>query len=170
MAERRLDEFTARPLELQEIVVSLEENKVEYIIIGGFAALAYGMPLPTYDLDIVLAPGKKNKKMLLRTMELIDAVALPDDQQLSAEESLEQGVDVSFATPHGYLDIVARPAGFDRYSMLHRNAQLIQIMGEVAPCIASLRDVVCSKREAGRARDQAQLPALEKLLEMSSET
>lgn len=168
MAERRLDKFSQRPLDLLAIVTALEEDKIDYVIIGGFAGLIHGMPLPTYDVDIMLSPEKKYQNKLLQTMERIGATPLPEDESLSANEALIRQTDVSFATPHGYLDVVAQPAGFANYRVLHRNARRIQLSDNVEPFVASLRDVVHSKRSANRERDIAQLPALETVLRLSS--
>lgn len=168
MAERRLHhELADWPLELDQIVACLESHAVDYVILGGFAALIHGMPLPTFDLDIVLAPSARARKRLLEALDDIGAQALidqPDDAQpLDARHALQAGIDVSFYTPSGYLDVISAPAGVTSYGWLRRGAKRFQLTSASAPLVADLRDIIASKIALGRERDFAKLPALEAL-------
>jgi len=39
---------------LQGVFSSLEKHKVRYLVIGGIAAVLYGVPRATFDLDILI--------------------------------------------------------------------------------------------------------------------
>lgn len=174
MAERRLDAWQEWPLDLVEIVAALERHGVDCVLIGGFAALVRGLPLPTYDLDVMISPRRANRERLLAAMSDLEAVALPDEPEGqdagSAEQALARNVDVSFFTPCGYLDVVACPAGIRDYADLHRDATRVELGAGVEGTVASLRDVIRSKLAAGRDRDTAKLPALKALAEALHES
>ena len=68
---------------------------------------------------------------------------------------------MTLITKEGPLDLCFAPAGFpDGYDSLYRHASVI-VVGAVDVPVASLRDVVASKRAAGRPKDVVALPPLE---------
>lgn len=68
---------------------------------------------------------------------------------------------MTLVTEHGPLDLCFQPAGFpDGYATLQPNAVTI-VVGAVDVPVASLADVVSSKRAAGRPKDIVALPMLE---------
>ncbi|MBI3648932.1 MAG: hypothetical protein HY240_09325, partial [Actinobacteria bacterium] len=159
------------PFDPARILATLERNQVVYLVIGGLAAVLYGSPLPTYDLDIVPGRGRKNRGALLTALAALDALALPDEleegEPLSAEQALVDERDTSFYTPHGYVDVVFHPAGFRGYGALAGNAELLEAAHDLPVRVAALRDVIRSKEALGRERDLVQLPALHTLLELA---
>ncbi len=71
---------------------------------------------------------------------------------------------LTLITEHGPLDLCFEPAGFDDgYDALATDAVTIEVALIGIP-VASLADVVASKRSAGRPKDIVALPALEALL------
>ncbi len=46
--------------ELIKIIKSLNKKKIKYLLIGGFAAVLYGVPRSTFDLDIAISLDSKN--------------------------------------------------------------------------------------------------------------
>lgn len=59
--------------ELRPLFSSLSSRGVEYLIIGGVAAIAYGVPRLTLDLDLLIRPTRENAQALL---EAFDAAGL----------------------------------------------------------------------------------------------
>jgi hypothetical protein len=43
----------------------LNEAEVEYLVIGGIAAVLHGVPRATFDLDILIRPTPENATRLL---------------------------------------------------------------------------------------------------------
>lgn len=171
MAEQRLSEWKEWPLDLTAMLAALHRRQVEFVVIGGFAALVHGLPLATFDLDVVVAPGVDNTNRLLAAMSDMDALALVDDAEDAAptpvEEALAGGVDVSFFTPHGYLDVVASPAAIGEYRGWRRGSHLVEVADGVEVRVAALRDIIASKLVAGRERDLAKIPALKTVAELA---
>ncbi len=68
---------------------------------------------------------------------------------------------MTLITDHGPLDLCFAPAGFpDGYNSLNERASIV-VVGTVDLPVASLQDVVASKRAAGRPKDIVALPPLE---------
>lgn len=148
----------------------LSRRKVDYVLIGAFAAALHGSPLPTMDLDVCPARNDDNIARLADLL-LVDARALwettgtPFASTLDeACERLSAGSLFSFETAHGRLDVVFEPAGTTGYHELARRAVRRRI-GEIDVEIAALEDIIRSKQAAGREADLRALPVLRKLLE-----
>ena len=154
MSGERRGEWQDWPFEPLVVVRALHDRDVEYVLIGGVAAVLQGSPLPTYDIDITPAPGARNRTRLLAALAALDADALTDEGTLPAE---------SFYTPFGHVDVHHRPAGFTSYADLRRGSHPIQLEPDLTVHASSLRDIIRSRIAAG---DERQLPALEAALEL----
>ena len=53
---------------------ALSEGGVEFVVVGGLAAVLNGAPVNTFDLDIVPARNEENISRLLRVLDGLDAV------------------------------------------------------------------------------------------------
>jgi len=161
VSSERLGEWYEWPFEPLPILRALARHEVDYVLIGGLAALLQGSPLPTYDIDITPAPGAANAGRLGTALAELDAIA-PDDLE-DATKTLRHQVDASFHTPSGYIDVHYRPAGFKNYRALARNARLLELEPGLALRVSPIRDIIRSRTASG---DHRQLPALEATLEL----
>ncbi len=73
----------------------------------------------------------------------------------------------TLTTPSGDLDLVVSPDGTDGYQDLIRAADrlVVAVDPEVSVPVASLADVIRSKKAAGRDKDRAALPLLRRTFE-----
>ena len=145
----------------------LAEHEVDYIVIGGFAAVAQGSPLLTNDVDIVPSPEPDNMARLSTALKAMRAKVraegvepLPFDHDAV---SLADARIWNLTTRYGDLDITLRPAGTQGYDDLRRDAVAVTIRG-VPVRLASLGDIVRSKEAAGRDKDRRALPVLRELV------
>lgn len=53
---------------LSEIIKALSLHQVEFVIIGGMAAVAHGVPVTTFDLDICYLRTLENIKKLVSAL------------------------------------------------------------------------------------------------------
>jgi hypothetical protein len=148
----------------------LSRRKVNYVLIGAFAAALHGSPLPTMDLDVCPARNDENIARLADLL-LFDVRALWEttgapfaDTIDEACERLSAGSLFSFDTANGRLDVVFEPAGTTGYHELARRAVRRRI-GGLDVEIAALEDIIRSKQAAAREADLRALPVLRKLLE-----
>lgn len=157
-------------LRFGEILRVLTQHDVRFVVIGAIAAIAQGYPLTTQDIDITPARDPDNLERLAAALRELDArLRVPDEQAGVAfpidAQMLDNADMWTLRTPYGDLDVSYVPSGTTGYRDLQRAARLESIEGVEVP-IASLADIIRSKEAAGRAKDQAQLPALRRTLEI----
>ena len=54
--------------QLQGVFRSLQNHNVKYLVIGGIAAVIYGVPRATFDLDILIEATEENCNVLLEAL------------------------------------------------------------------------------------------------------
>lgn len=151
-----------------EIVRTLQDHGVRFVVIGGMAALAHGSPFPTEDIDITPEASETNLDRLSAALRDLGARIRSD----AVAEGSPVGHDAASLAPAGMwnlttragdLDISVVPAGTQGYPDLVRDAVEVEAFGLVIP-IASLADVIRSKQAANRPKDQRVLPTLREVL------
>lgn len=149
------------------ILTVLQQHGVVFVVIGGWAAVAHGSPLPTRDVDVVPEQGSDNLTRLSAALTALDArVRHGDDEPLPFRHdaaSLAGSSLLNLTTIHGDLDIVSAPSGTQGYVDLRRDAIEVTLRGTPV-LLASLADVIRSKEAAGRDKDRRSLPVLRELL------
>ena len=146
----------------------LNEEAVDYVIIGGLAAALRGSPLPTEDVDVLPARDAENLDRLARALNRLNARIRTD------RESVQVRIDGPFLAkmPHmlnlvtdaGILDIAFTPAGAKAdFGSWDQAATSESIADGLVVRVASLDDVIASKRAANRPKDLRSLPYLESL-------
>lgn len=142
-------------------------------MIGAIAAIAQGYPLTTLDLDVTPSRNKGNLERIAAALRELDAKL-----RVSTGEPVTLPIDATFIgevqswtleTRYGDLDLVLVPAGTAGYEDLKRDAIDVDLGDGLVVPMASLRDVIRMKEAAGREKDQAQLPALRRTLEVIRE-
>lgn len=57
------------PQDFKEFLKFLNENKAEYLLIGGYAVGYYGYPRPTGDMDIWIKISEENAEKVIQSLE-----------------------------------------------------------------------------------------------------
>jgi predicted nucleotidyltransferase len=134
----------------------LNSRGVDYLVIGGVATIAHGVPRLTLDLDLMIRPTRANAVALLAAFEeagLGTALLTTPERLLANEITIFKDrirVDVQTATP-----------GLD-FEAAHSRRRMMDIGGAEMPVVA-LDDLIASKRASGRPRDLEDVVALEAL-------
>jgi hypothetical protein len=155
-----------REYEPDKILEVLVDRGVDFVVIGGLAALAHGSPFPTRDVDITPDTHPANLARLSDALTDLGAMVRFDDEALPFShdgESLAAAGVWNLRTDHGDLDISMVPNGTQGYADLVRDATRTAILEVVVP-VASLADIIRSKQAANRPKDQRVLPALREIL------
>jgi hypothetical protein len=148
--------MNAAPL-LGSVVAALAEVRLEAILIGNAAAAIHGAPVTTVDFDFMFRATPANLGKLKRFAARMDAMVLRPYYPMSALYRVmndDRGLQADFM-----------PAmhGVKSFNSLRSRAEKIEL-GQHTLWIASLTDIIASKRAAARPRDIAVLPILEKTL------
>ena len=146
----------------------LNAHGVRYVLIGGFAAAVHGSPLPTDDVDIVPDRNVDNLARLGAALTALDARIRtskgPVETRIDAAFLAAMPFMLNLTTPFGDLDLTFQPAGpLEGYAAWASAAIEVQIADDVHVRVASLDDVIASKRAAARDKDLRALPYLESL-------
>lgn len=132
--------------QLTDVFRSLEKHDVKYLIIGGIAAILHGVPRSTFDLDILIEATPENARRLLDALVaagLGTATMVTPEGILAHEVTIFKDrvrVDVQTATP----GIILEEAWERRDVMDYRGVKMM---------VASRKDLIASKRAAGRPVD-----------------
>lgn len=156
-------------LQAEELFALLDRHGVEYVLIGGLAAVLHGSPLPTLDADICPSSDQANLERLASALREVDArLRTPDSPNgvaFPCDASFLGGVELlNLVTSLGDLDLSFKPSGTTGFSDIARKAVTLEVRG-VRVRVAALEDVIRSKEAAGRPKDQRSLPVLRQLLE-----
>ena len=95
--------------DIPSLIELLADAEVEFVIVGGMAAVVQGVPVTTFDLDIVHNRGEANTKKLLALLKTIHARyrGHPSDKKIELSETafLGKGHQLLY-TDLGALDVL----------------------------------------------------------------
>jgi predicted nucleotidyltransferase len=154
------------------LLSKLVENKFDFIIVGGFAAAAYGSSYVTHDLDVcaVLSPENIEKlRKILADIHPKDRITKTKPPFLIVPEDLEGINNLYLETDAGVLDLLSNIIGVGDFEEVKKSAIEIPIFGR--PCkIISIDDLIKSKQTLKRPKDLlvvAELETIRKKTEQS---
>jgi len=146
---------------------------VQFVLVGGMAAVLHGDVGVTVDIDVVPDREAPNLERLARALRTLGARIRTEGEpdglafDCSAQffKSLSPDSIVNMTTEAGDLDVTFCPSGTQGFRDLRRNAVSIEAGDRLHVLVASLADVIRSKEAAGREKDRAALPRLRRLLD-----
>lgn len=140
--------------QLQGVFSSFHGHNVHYVIIGGVAAILYGVPRATFDLDILIEATPENAQRLLDA--LLDAglgtAALTTAKELLAHE-------ITIFRDRVRIDVQTSTPGLE-FDQAWAEREEMDYAGQVF-YVVSRRHLIASKRAAGRERDLEDVRLLE---------
>lgn len=148
------------------IVETLDRHGVRYVLIGGVAARLHGSPILTEDVDVTPERSVENLGRLAAALAELDArpaaPGAPEGLAVPLDADTFSSPVMSFVTTAGVVDVVLDAVGVGGHARLDREAVSYEVRG-VRVRVASLDDVIRSKRAAARPKDRAHLETLEVL-------
>lgn len=153
----------------ERILEVLAVHDVRAVMIGGFAAVIYGSPYVTTDVDIVPDLDEGNMTRLSEALRALHARVwtASNPEGVPFEHTARSLSDVAvwnLVTDFGRMDLMLVPDGTSGYADLARDAVRLTILGATVD-VASLADVIRSKEASNRDRDRLVLPVLRRLLD-----
>ena len=132
--------------QLQEVFASFQKNDVKYLVIGGIAAVLYGVPRATFDLDILIEPTTENAQKLL---EALAELNFGTTGMTSANEIV--GTEITIFADRIRLDVLTSAPGIVFKDAWRRRVSMTY-KGQTFH-VVSLPDLIQSKIAAGRGVD-----------------
>ena len=170
-----------QPHDLGRLLTVLDRRGVEYLIVGGVAAIAYGSERPTQDVDCVVRRDRTNLEHLAAALRELDARlrvgGLSDEEarQLPMQldvTTLETAGMTTWMTDAGPFDVLAGLEAADGhlapFEELVGRSTVIRGSG-FALRAASLDDIIVAKERAGRPKDLEALPELRSLRDQQAD-
>jgi len=159
----------SEPFEYFDILATLNEHRVRYVLIGGLAAILWGSDNITQDVDVCYARDRENVEALVRALKSMDAhlrgfpKGLPE---IIDERTFRLGDTMTFDTRFGKFDCLGTPSGTQGFGDLAQCAKSMDIGKGTLVLVASIDDIIRMKRTAGRVKDLNVVEGLKLLKEM----
>ena len=145
----------------------LGEYKVNCVIVGGIAAAIHGSSLLTNDVDVCYARDSSNLKRLAEALQSVNARLrnVPKGLPFILDaETLERGLNFTFATDIGDLDLLGEIRGVGFYKDVVEGSVTVDLFGHQF-AVMDIGKLIAAKRAAGRPKDLLALPELEAIQE-----
>ncbi len=159
-------------MKIAELLKSLSEARVGYVLVGGLAVQLHGYLRSTFDIDLVLAMSDENlarfidvaKRCGMKPVIPVAIDALRDARQIEQWHREKGMLAFALREPQAggnVIDILVRPE--ITYERLLENAVEAELSGNKVR-IAGIDDLLVMKRAANRPKDRLDIEALEKIL------
>lgn len=163
------DRVDPQPLRFFELLGTLSDRQVEFVVIGGFAVILHGAERFTKDVDIVPEPSAENLARLWDALAELEAspAELPDFRPeeipvpFTLEGLIEGGGNWMLHTRLGRIDVMQWVSGIESYEDLRTNSVATNVSQIGATVMfAGLDDLIAMKQAAGRPQDLIDITAL----------
>lgn len=155
-----MDEADAS-LDAERILRVLDEQEVDYVLIGGLAVQTHGHVRTTNDADLIPAPDPANLERLATALRILDARVLnPGQEGVRVDAKMLPRLTIwQFATRNGGVDVMHEVPGGRSYSELSGRALRVRL-GDIEVPVAGLDDLIQMKLARGRPVDLEDVAAL----------
>jgi hypothetical protein len=152
-------------LQTKHLLLALIEHQVDFVMIGGMAAVAQGSAYVTADLDVCYRRQEENY------IRLSEALAPFKPRLRGAPEglpfvldapTLKAGLNFTLTTEAGDIDLIGEVTGLGRYENVRRYAEELTLYGQSVR-VLNLDGLILSKEAAGRPKDLTLLQELRTL-------
>jgi hypothetical protein len=141
------------PEDFAEFIQLLNSEKVEYLIVGGWAVNLYANPRATADIDFLVSISKKNVDKVLVVLSKFGLKNVP------RAYFNEKGNVVRMGMPPTKIEILTGASGVE-FSDCYKRKKVVKV-GDLKMNFISKSDLLKNKLAAGRMKDLADLEALQ---------
>lgn len=157
--------------DLSALLEGLIEADIQFILVGGLAAVIQGAPVTTMDVDIVHSRSPENISKLFEFLKSVGAFYRRlDDRVMEPKiEDLAGMGHALFATRFGPLDVLAVIEEGKAYEDLLEHTIDIDFRGHVLR-VLDLKTLIELKTASKDSKDKRRLPVLKETLRQLKET
>lgn len=149
------------------ILPVLVNHGVQFVVIGGGAAIAHGAGWLTYDVDVVYARDAENLARLVAALKPYQPYprgAPPGLPFQWDEQTLYAGLNFTLTTTLGDVDLIGEATGGGTFEKLLPFSDELEAFG-VRCRFVNLETLIQLKRAAGRPKDFEAIGNLQAILE-----
>jgi hypothetical protein len=149
-----------------QILKLFDRHGVEYVVVGGVAAVLQGAPVTTFDIDALVKIDAANADRLLRVLEALEARYREHGTLRPTREDLLAGGHLLLMTNSGPLDVLGFIGNGKRYEDVAAATSTIPV-GDMSVRVLGIEALIEDKRALGRDKDLAAIRLLEAVLRRS---
>ncbi len=147
-----MERISFHPAQAMELAAAFAEHAVDYMFIGKSGAILLGYPSTTQGVKVYPRKDEENGRRIVRALKFLGFTI---DERL--EQEIVRGKDfVQIKSGPFDIDLVFAPDGIESYE----GAKQRMDTSSGLP-VLNIRDIIASKRAAGRAKDAIELPLLD---------
>lgn len=154
MAKKRTRTF---PGDFSDLIAAFDAERVQYLVVGGWAVGVHGHPRATKDLDLWIA-GSANLERVSRALARFGLPA----ELVRAARTLGRDEILFFGKAPLRVDLIRSIPGTP-FRTARTRAVLAQLGTNPAVPVIGLDDLIRNKRAAGRPQDRADAAALARI-------
>jgi hypothetical protein len=143
----------------KDLLSAFNAHNVEYVVVGGHAAIAYGVARLTKDLDILVRADEVNSSAVYMALAAFGA---PIESLSPADFCDNPDAVVQFGVPPNRIDILQGIAGIS-FEQAWQNRVDLQIDETMVVHYLSLDDLIRNKELVARPGDLADADELRKI-------
>jgi predicted nucleotidyltransferase len=140
--------------DFKRLLNRLADSGLDFVVIGGYAAVTHGSALVTRDLDICAVLTTENVEKLRSILADWNPKHRMTAQELSFLEFPKTGpiLNLFLRTDAGVIGILSSVLGVGDFARIKEKAELFEIGGKIYQII-SLEDLIAAKEAVGREKD-----------------
>jgi hypothetical protein len=142
-----------------DLVSLLNQQGVEYLVVGAFALAQHGLPRATGDIDFLVRPSPENASRLLRALQ--DFGAPLSSAGVTEADFCRPGMVYQIGVVPRRIDLLTEASGIS-FDEAWRSRVVQSIKGHDIAFVG-LEPLLKNKRATGRPKDLADAEALEQL-------
>lgn len=153
---------------IEKLLKAFYDQELEFVIIGGAAAVLHGSAYVTGDLDICYSREKENLTRLATALAPFNPSlrGAPKDLPFQLDtDSLKSGLNFTLTTDLCDLDLFGEVAGLGGYLDVLAFSEELELFG-MRSKVLTLEGLIKNKQAVRRAKDLRLLPELTALLEI----
>lgn len=140
--------------DFKELLRLLEEHRVDYMIVGGYAVAYHGHPRFTKDIDIFFHSTDENVNRLRRALIVFGF----REQDLPAEAFIAKGNVLTFGVVPTRVDLIN---DIDGVTFEEAKSNVVRgIYGDVEVTFIGFNDLIKNKKATPRAKDKGDVEEL----------
>ena len=140
--------------DFKDLLALFNENKVEYMIVGGYALAFHGAPRYTGDMDLFVRPDPTNARRVMASLEKFGFGSVG----LTAADFEKPDSIVQLGITPVRIDIITSLTGVSWDNAVSHRAE--GKYGDLPVFYIGREQFIANKRATGRKRDLADLEAL----------
>ncbi|MGI8742790.1 MAG: hypothetical protein ACR2NN_09510 [Bryobacteraceae bacterium] len=142
------------------------EREIQFILVGGLAAVLHGAPIQTYDVDVVYALEPGNIDRLLKVLEASEAIyrIQPERRLRPTRRDLSAGGHLNLLTIYGPVDLLGMIGPNLSFVDLLPRSDEMKVSEEICVRVLNLETIIFTKEYLGSEKDIAVLPLLRQTL------